>query len=393
LIQKVKRSAMLDDDTEYQLVNAKRSRGGIVARDTLPGRDIRVKTQFYARARDFLISRRQIIHGACGLVPDELDGAVVSNEYDTMVMHTADLLPEYLEAFSHTPYFQRCCFHSSIGVDVEKMVFKLPQFLKLPMPVPPLAEQKKITDILSAADRLINSIQRVVHQLQRMKAGLLEASLTTGVDATKAQPAGAARAWPIQPLRSLIRRGRPICYGILKPGRGVPNGVPVVKVKNIFGQRIDESDLLLTDPEIDAAYQRSKLVSGDILLTIRGTTGRLAMVPESLTGANITQDTARIAIDPQQANARFVFYVLQSRTLQHHIDLHTIGQAVKGINIAEVRKLPIPMPSLEEQSRLASIWDSAEEALQATLTKISAVQRTKAGLLQDLLTGKVRVTV
>ena len=78
VLQIVERKAQVDDETEYQLVTARRNRGGIVPRARLFGRDILTKTQFFIKAGDFLISKRQIIHGACGVVPPELDGALRS---------------------------------------------------------------------------------------------------------------------------------------------------------------------------------------------------------------------------------------------------------------------------------------------------------------------------
>ncbi len=83
---------MRDAET-YQLVTAKRSRGGIVARETLRGDQIKTKTQFYVEAGDFLISNRQVSHGACGVVPQSLHGAVVSNEYTAF--HTSKLFDRH----------------------------------------------------------------------------------------------------------------------------------------------------------------------------------------------------------------------------------------------------------------------------------------------------------
>ena len=100
------------------------------------------------------------------------------------------------------------------------------------------------------------------------------------------------------PLDDLIDDDRPITYGILKPGTGFAGGIPVVKVKDMRDGIIDESDLLLTSPDIDQAYQRSKLRAGDLLISIRGSIGRMAEVPDSLQDANITQDTARLSVKP-----------------------------------------------------------------------------------------------
>lgn len=121
LLRRIERPARLVDSETYQLVTAKRNRGGIVARESLRGEQIRTKTQFYVEAGDFLISNRQISHGACGVVPESLHRAVVSNEYTAF--HTSEGLdPAFLNALSHSVYFQQTCFHSSIGVHVEKLV-------------------------------------------------------------------------------------------------------------------------------------------------------------------------------------------------------------------------------------------------------------------------------
>lgn len=148
----VERPVKLLDEVEYQLVNAQRNRCGIVPREKLKGREILVKTQFEVKAGDFLISKRQIVHGACGVVPLALDGAVVSNEY--AVLRPNDrLLAEYLENLSHTPYFQRTCFHSSVGVDVEKMVFRLEKWLKFYLPIPPVSQQLRIASTLLSSTK------------------------------------------------------------------------------------------------------------------------------------------------------------------------------------------------------------------------------------------------
>ena len=77
-------------------------------------------------------------------------------------------------------------------------------------------------------------------------------------------------------LGEMVEEDRPITYGIVKPGHGCPGGVPVVKVKDMQDGVIDESDLLLTTPELDYQYRRSRLRAGDLLISIRGSVGRMA---------------------------------------------------------------------------------------------------------------------
>ena len=80
---------------------------------------------------------------------ENLNRAVVSNEYTAF--HTADVLdPAFLNALSHSIYFQQTCFHSSIGVHVEKLVFRVKDWMRWEFDIPPLQEQKRIVAVLGA---------------------------------------------------------------------------------------------------------------------------------------------------------------------------------------------------------------------------------------------------
>ena len=118
-LHEVNRPVRLVPDAEYTLVTVRRSRGGVDKRSVLLGSEIKTPSQFFVAAGDFLISKRQIVHGACGIVPAELDGAVVSNEY-AVLGGDGEIDPRFLRYLSETTYFQQTCFHSSIGVHVEK---------------------------------------------------------------------------------------------------------------------------------------------------------------------------------------------------------------------------------------------------------------------------------
>jgi type I restriction enzyme S subunit len=176
-LKEVRRAVALLDDEPYTLVTVKRSRGGVVLREVLQGKEVKTTTQFFVRADDFLISKRQIVHGACGIVPPELDGAVISNEY--AVLHSdGEIDLQFLRYLSESRYFQQTCFHSSIGVHVEKMIFKTDHWLNWEFNIPPLAEQKRIVGILDTASREVVAISRQLEVLRREKSALMSQLLT-----------------------------------------------------------------------------------------------------------------------------------------------------------------------------------------------------------------------
>jgi len=267
--------------------------------------------------------------------------------------------------------------------------------------LPPLPEQRRITDVLDTIDTAIQETDAVVEKQEQVKTGLLQDLLTRGLDADGRlrDPERAPEAfqesevgkiptdWSVKPLQSLVEA--PIVYGILKPGKGVTGGVPVIKVKDIKKGHVQDDDLLLTDPEIHEKYKRAELREGDLLFTIRGTVGRMAFVPPHLDGANITQDTARIRVG--DANPRYIRYYLGTSAPQAYFKMHTIGQAVTGINLGQLRQTPIAVPSREEQDRIVNVLDEQFSRIDEERSYREKLQSLKTGLMQDLLTGRVRV--
>jgi len=188
-----------------------------------------------------------------------------------------------------------------------------------------------------------------------------------------------AKAHKMSRLAEAIVPERPITYGILKPGLNFPGGVPVIKVRDYPDGFIDESSLLLTDPKIDAEYRRSKLRSGDLLISIRGTVGRIAEVPDTLDGANITQDTARLSIKSEH-NRLYVRCLLESEFVQAQIRRKITGLAVQGINIGELRILEIPLPSTTEQESIVERQIAIEASLKALNDDLAALTNLKRSL-------------
>ncbi|MCL1530824.1 restriction endonuclease subunit S [Xanthomonas nasturtii] len=191
-LKEVRRQAVLTKNETYTLVTVKRSRGGVALREVLQGKEVKTPTQFYVHTDDFLISKRQIVHGACGIVPPALDGAVVSNEY--AVLNTdGEIDLQFLRYLSETRYFQQTCFHSSIGVHVEKMIFKVDHWLNWPFNIPPLARQQHIVEILDIASREIAAISKQLKALKREKSALMS-QLITGKRRVRLPAGGASTA-------------------------------------------------------------------------------------------------------------------------------------------------------------------------------------------------------
>ena len=167
------RPLALSDETEYRLVTVKRRYGGLVSRGVMKGCEILVKSQFLVNTGDFLISKRQIVHNACGLVPAELDGSVVSNEYSVLTPKD-DCSIEFFSWFAMQPTVSASFMNCSVGIVIEKMLFKLPAWLKQEFLFPNFQEQQRIASCLGSFDALITAATQELETLKIHKKGLMQ---------------------------------------------------------------------------------------------------------------------------------------------------------------------------------------------------------------------------
>jgi len=216
--------------------------------------------------------------------------------------------------------------------------------------LPPIEEQKRIAEILWVADGAVETEYDVIAHLDRLLQVRINRFSQYQVERGNEHR-----------LEDCIHPKRPITYGILKPGLNFEGGIPVVKVRDYPEGVINTDNLLLTTPEIESEYKRSRLIPGDILISIRGTVGRVTEVPDELDGANITQDTARLSIKDGISHL-YMRTILESNYIQRQIKARITGLAVQGINLGELRQIKIPIPEFEAQQQLASECQAIREA-------------------------------
>lgn len=173
VLQEVFRPINLDKETKYRLVTVKRRNGGIAERAILKGKDILVKSQFEVKAGDYIISKRQVVHGATGLVPPELDGSVVSNEY-LVGQGTDKLNIGFFALLSTLPEMYQKFFLSSYGVDIEKLFFDVNDWKKREVLLPSLEEQVQISAFFKQVDETLNLQQQQLQTLKNLKQAFLE---------------------------------------------------------------------------------------------------------------------------------------------------------------------------------------------------------------------------
>ena len=174
----------------------------------------------------------------------------------------------------------------------------------------------------------------------------------------------------------------PIVYGIVQPGEPVPAGVPFVQTRDI-GSRLDITKLDRTDPKIAAAYGRSTLRPGDILVALRSDIGSAAVVPIELDGANISRGVARVRIGSAN-DSEFVRYALESPAARDSIRMLTSGSTLRELSIGALRQVQISVPPLAEQRKIAEILRTWDDAIDAELRLLKALNHRKTLIREKL---------
>ena len=215
----------------------------------------------------------------------------------------------------------------------------------LPLPLPPINEQRRIVDAVEEHFSRIDGAQKSVHSAGSRLAGFWNAFLHQIFDPT----------WDRPLLVEVNDPERPVCYGILKPRTSDPGVIPYVEVRSISQGEIKVDELHKTTLELHEAFLRSALKPDDVVMAIRGSYDRAAVVPETLIGANVSRDVARMS-PTKRLLPGYLAAFLVSPEAQRYFSEHARGVAVQGVNIGDLRRLPVPVPDIEDQrSALARI--------------------------------------
>lgn len=178
-------------------------------------------------------------------------------------------------------------------------------------------------------------------------------------------------------LQHLIEDSSSITYGIVKTGAPDPEGVPVVKVEDMNGDRtINTNDLSRVAPSTSQQYARTILKAKDILISIKGTIGRIAEVPPELDGGNITRDSALIRLRDKSSN-EFMMLYLESELAQLQMTLHSRGAAVKGINLSDLREVKIPIIDKENQEVIVKRYENIAIIANSKIKKLIIAEHKK----------------
>ena len=343
----------------------------------------------YRRSRiktnDILISLVGTV-GRIGIVPEQLNNANIHRNLGRIRTESFEFLVHYL----HSDIAKNRFGISSSGSSQSALNLTVLRSLKVP--VPPFPEQQKIAKILSTWDKAISTTERLIENSTQQKSALMQQLLTGKqrlLDESGQRFAGEWEEYKLGEITDFIRDGT---HGTHKR---YESGVPMLSAKNITKENtVDFDDApYISEEDYNKIHARYTIKSGDILLTVVGTLGRVALVPEELAEKFTLQRSVAIIRVAKGVCNQFLMQLFSSSDFTHLLHRKSNSTAQAGVYLGELGKLKILLPSFEEQQKIATVLTNADKEIELLEQQLADLQQEKKALMQVLLTGKKRVVV
>ena len=189
-----------------------------------------------------------------------------------------------------------------------------------------------------------------------------------------------AMTWNSIPLEGLTEEETPITYGVVKPGE--EGDVPFVRGGDIAGGQVLMDQLRTIGRDVSQQYRRTLLRGGEILVSLVGNPGQIAIAPPSLAGANIARQVGLVRLKPG-IDTRFVSYFLQSREGQNSLWAQSLGSVQQVINLRDLKTVKVPLPPLAEQKAIAAVLGALDDKIELNRRMNATLEAMARALFQS----------
>ncbi len=295
------------------------------------------------------------------------------------------------------------------GVTAVPIVNKT-DFSRIEFSLPPLPQQRKIARILTTVDNLIEKTEALIAKYQAIKQGMMHDLFTRGVDShghlrppykeapelyKQSDLGWIPKEWGVRSLGEVAVVGGGVTLGRDLPGSQVVE-LPYLRVANVQDGYLDLSEIK-TVSVLKSEVDRYRLEQGDMLMTEggdfdklgRGTVWRGQIFP-----CLHQNHIFRVRPSKEFILPDFLAAVTASSYGKRYFLVSSKQTTnLATINSTQLKAFPVPLPNLDEQGRMIAAITSVERQIEAEQRHSNQMKQTKTGLMQDLLTGKVRVKV
>ena len=326
---------------------------GIVLRDLVEGTQIRTKNQQICKEGDFLVAEIDAKLGGFGIVPEELEGAIVSSHYYLYEIDEDLLDRSFFSFFIRTPYFRDQV--SSQG-STNYAAIRYYDVLGYTMPLPPIAGQRRI---VARIEELAAKIEeaRGLREGAIKESDALEKALLDEVYKSNLENFGSVKL-------------SEVCLTITDGDHFTPSfqgtGVKFIFVGNVSSGSLHFQGCKYVSPEYYAAIKsHRKPENGDILYSAVGATLGIPAIVDSDEEFCFQRHVALLKPDRSQLIPKFLWHILRSRSLYRAAWERTTGSAQPTVPLRSIRSLQVPKPPLDEQKSIVLQLDDLQSKADA----------------------------
>jgi type I restriction enzyme S subunit len=333
---------------------------------------------------DLLFNTRNTLDlvGKVALWRGELSEAYFNSNIMRMVFDNSKVTTNILLSYIlNTPRLLVALRSIAIGTTSVAAIYNR-DLIKIRLPLPPKGEQETIASALSDVDNLIESLEQLIAKKWNIKQGAMQ-ELLTG----KRRLPGFCGKWVEVSMRDLLHQNA--TYGIVTAGNFVSNGIKMLRGGDIDDGQIN-IDLPMVSQEKSDEYSRTVLAKDDVVIALVGYPGSSAKIPDELIGANISRAVGLLRFN-KKASSNFLVCFLNSTDGRKMVLAPSAGSAQKVVNLTALNKLRFIIPPIDEQIDIASVLCEMDAEIAAVEAKIFKARQLKQAMMQELLTGRIRL--
>ena len=290
---------------------------------------------------------------------------------------------------------------SSIGLDGMNSHSAIPGLNRenaysIPIRLPQKTEQQHIALALDTVENSITFEGIAIEKTTALKRATMRELFTRGLrgEAQKETETGPMpESWETTPIASVA---------VVKGGKRMPKGVsltdenttkPYIRITDFGNHSVAENQVRFVPRGYESAIARYTIAKTDVYISIAGTIGLVGQVPESLDGANLTENAAKLtSVDPRVVT-RYLMYALASATCQSQIARTTGRNAQPKLALTRLERIELPLPpTLDEQHKIVAILDAIDREVDLHRRKRAVLDDLFKALLHKLMTGEISVS-
>lgn len=261
------------------------------------------------------------------------------------------------------------------------------QVLNFQIPLPPTqAEQTAVATALSDADALITSLERLIEKKHAIKQGAMQKLLKP------------KEGWEVKKLGEIADGNKKWSFtggpfgSNLKSSDYTETGVRIIQLQNIGDGVFNNESEVFTSSQKANELISCNIYPGEIILSKMGDpVARACIIPNNHERYLMCSDGIRLVVNEKENNTFFIYTYINSPVFRKLAENASTGSTRKRIGLTQLRSLELILPKLKEQTYVAEILSSMDTEITALEQKLAKYKMTKQGMMQELLTGKIRL--